>query len=210
MTNYAKLIAVLIAVWFASVFTASTLRLFGRHPGDSPLPLGIAALAPIVLFLLWFALSTGFRQFAMSVDARTLTAMQSWRIVGFVFVVLAVFGLLPGMFAQPAGWGDMFVGATALWAARRLANPGHRNGFIVWQLLGVADLVTAVATGTLAGLLNPHGIPTSAMTVLPLSMIPAFGVPLFLIFHIICIAQARRWPAGQNTALGEPLRSPVA
>jgi hypothetical protein len=31
------------------------------------------------------------------------------------------------------------------------------------------------------------------MTVLPLSLIPTFLVPLFLIFHIICIAQARGW-----------------
>jgi hypothetical protein len=33
------------------------------------------------------------------------------------------------------------------------------------------------------------------MTVLPMSYIPTFAVPLFLILHIICIAQARRWPA---------------
>jgi len=32
-----------------------------------------------------------------------------------------------------------------------------------------------------------------AMTVLPLSLIPRFLVPLFLIFHLICIVQARAW-----------------
>jgi hypothetical protein len=32
------------------------------------------------------------------------------------------------------------------------------------------------------------------MTVLPMSYIPTFAVPLFLILHIICIAQTRRWP----------------
>jgi len=32
-----------------------------------------------------------------------------------------------------------------------------------------------------------------AMTVLPLSLVPTFLVPLFLIFHVICIAQARAW-----------------
>jgi hypothetical protein len=210
MTNYAKLAAVLIGVWFASALTASAFHLFGSRPGDSPLPLGVAALAPIVLFLLWFASSAGFRQFVLSVDPRTLTAIQSWRIAGFVFLVLASFGLLPAMFAQPAGWGDMFIGATALLAARKLANPGHHRAFIVWQLLGIADLVTAVTTGTLSGLIDPHGIPTSAMTVLPLSMIPTFAVPLFLIFHIICIAQARRWPAEQSPRLGETLRSSAA
>ena len=32
-----------------------------------------------------------------------------------------------------------------------------------------------------------------AMTVLPLSLIPTFLVPLFFILHLICIAQARAW-----------------
>jgi len=32
-----------------------------------------------------------------------------------------------------------------------------------------------------------------AMTVLPLSLVPTFLVPLFVIFHLICIAQARTW-----------------
>ena len=31
------------------------------------------------------------------------------------------------------------------------------------------------------------------MTVLPLSLIPTFAVPLFIILHIICVAQARLW-----------------
>ena len=33
------------------------------------------------------------------------------------------------------------------------------------------------------------------MTVLPLSLIPTFAVPLLLILHVICIAQARQWAA---------------
>jgi hypothetical protein len=32
-----------------------------------------------------------------------------------------------------------------------------------------------------------------AMTVLPLSLIPTFFVPLFMMLHVICIAQARKW-----------------
>jgi len=35
------------------------------------------------------------------------------------------------------------------------------------------------------------------MTVLPLSLIPTFAVPLMLILHLICIAQAWRWRAQQ-------------
>jgi hypothetical protein len=33
-----------------------------------------------------------------------------------------------------------------------------------------------------------------AMAALPLSLVPIFLVPLLMILHIICIAQARQWP----------------
>jgi len=63
----------------------------------------------------------------------------------------------------------------------------------------MVDLVTAVTLGATAGLINPQGVPTALMTVLPLSVIPTFLVPLFMMLHIICIAQARRWKARQST-----------
>ena len=94
-------------------------------------------------------------------------------------------------------------------AALRLANPAHRKGFILWQVLGITDLVNALAMGTLAGVIDPHGVPTGAMTVLPMSYIPTFAVPLFLILHIICIAQARRWPATRFAATGNSFTTPM-
>jgi hypothetical protein len=210
MTRYAKLTAGLIGAWFALSLTASALHLYRTGPNDPPLPLGLAALTPIVVFLVWFAASPGLRQFAMSLNPRTLTLVQSWRVAGFVFLVLAAYGILPSVFALPAGWGDIAIGATASFVALKLASPDHRRIFVVWQVLGIADLVTAVTLGTLASVIDPHGIPTSAMTVLPLSLIPTFAVPLLLILHVICIVQARRWPVLQRSKIGEQLRSPAA
>ena len=123
---------------------------------------------------------------------------QTWRIIGFIFVLLEARGVLPAIFALPAGYGDMTFGATATLVAWRLANPARRYSFIIWQLLGIADLVTAVSLGTTARLLSPHSTSMVAMTVLPLSLVPTFLVPLFLIFHLICIAQARAWKAGAS------------
>jgi hypothetical protein len=191
--NYGKLISGLIAAWFIFSLTMSALHAFRTDPSQPPLPLGLAVLIPITLFLAWFRASESFRQFVLALNPRVLTMVQSWRIAGFTFVVLYAYHILPGEFALPAGWGDILIGVTAPLVAMKLANADHRNGFILWQALGIADLVTAVATGTAVGLIDPHGIQTSAMTVLPLSMIPTFAVPLLLILHIICIAQARRW-----------------
>ena len=90
----------------------------------------IAASAPLILFVLWFAASAGFWQFALSLSPRTLTAVQTWRLIGFVFVLLEVRGALPAVFAWPAGYGDMLIGATATLAAWKLS--GSRWEFSTW------------------------------------------------------------------------------
>jgi hypothetical protein len=193
MTKYGKLTLGLIAAWFVFSLSASALHLFQNDAARLGLPVAIAALTPLVLFLLWFAASAGFRRFALSLDPSILTLVQTWRIGGFVFLVLYAFGILPGVFALPAGWGDMLIGATAPLVALRFAQPGHRKGFVLWQVLGMFDLVMAVTLGTTARLISPNGVATAAMTVLPLSMVPTFIVPLLLIFHLICIAHANHW-----------------
>jgi hypothetical protein len=167
----------------------------------------------MVLFAAWYMRSAEFRTYVLSLDPGTLTAVQSWRIAGFVFLVLYSYRMLPGMFALPAGWGDIFVGATALLVAAKWATPTNRKSFIFWQWLGIADLMTALVTGAAGRFIRPEdftgasGIATSSMTALPLSVIPVFAVPLFLIVHIICIAQARRWPERELGPADERLRS---
>jgi hypothetical protein len=200
MKNYGKLTAGLIAVWFVFALVAGALHLFKNNSNSIGAGVGLAAFIPIVVFALWLAASEKFRGFVLSLNPRALTASQFWRILGVVFVVLEARGVLPALFAYPAGYGDIFIGATAGFAAWKLADPAHRTGFILWQLLGIADLVTAVSLGTTARFLDPHGAPMVAMTVLPLSLIPTFLVPLFFIFHIICIAQARTWSLASSNS----------
>ncbi len=193
MKNYGKLTIGIIVVWFIFALSASALHLFQNDANRIGVEVAIAALAPIVVFALWFAASERFRQFALSLNPRTLTALQSWRFIGFIFVLLEARGVLPAIFALPGGYGDMAIGVTASFVAWKLAGANHRKGFILWQLLGILDLVVAVGVGTTAGFLSPQGPTMAPMTVLPLSLVPTFLVPLFLIFHVICIAQARNW-----------------
>jgi hypothetical protein len=167
-------------------------------------------LLPLAIFTTWYLASSQFRGYILSLSPRLLTLLHSWRVVGFVFLVLASYNILPRLFALPAGWGDIAIGLTAPFVAYRLAVPAHRRIFIFWQLLGVADLVTAISLGALAPLLNPQQLASNAatsapMAALPLSLIPTFFVPLLLILHSISIAQARRWAAEPDTRLRENL-----
>jgi hypothetical protein len=198
MTKYGKITAGLLAVWFAVVFSASAVHLFKNDSAQFGSGVAVAALAPIIVFSLWFRVSEGFRNFALSLNPKILTSVQVWRIVGFTFLLLQARNVLPAIFALPAGYGDMFIGATAGFAAWKLAEPAHRNSFIFWQALGILDLISAVSFGTTAGLIDPQGPSMAAMTVLPFSLIPTFFVPLFMMLHVICIAQARSWKAASQ------------
>jgi hypothetical protein len=202
MSKYAKLSAWLLAAWLAFALSSSALHLYVGAPNTPPIALGLAVVIPVVLFLIWFASSAGFRQFILSLNPRAVTLVHGIRVAGIVFLALGTYKVLPAYFALSAGWGDIIIGATAPFAALSLANPAHRKGFIFWQLLGIADLVNALALGTLSGFIDPHGISTAPMAVLPMSYITTFAVPVFLVLHIICIAQARRWLATGFAATG--------
>lgn len=198
---YRKIAAGLLAAWFSLALIAGGLGVFASNAVfHLPLPLGLAVMLPILVFSVWMASSAGFRQFLLSLDSRLLTLVQTWRIAGFVFLVLAAYGILPRLFAFSAGWGDIAVGVTAPLAALYFARGQHRAGFIAWQLFGLADLANAIVMGVLSsagpiGILA-HGVSTAPMSVLPLSVIPTFAVPLLAILHIICIAQAFAWRQG--------------
>lgn len=205
--NYTKLTAGLIGAWLITSLTVSALHGFQTDAGRPPLPLGLAVVVPVGLFVLWFFASKRFRQFVLDLNPRTLTYVHSWRLVGFTFLVLYSYGILPGLFALPAGWGDIAIGATAPFVGMTLANPRHRKSFIFWQALGVLDLVNAVAMGTMGQVIQPSGAPATPMTVLPLSLVPTFAVPLLLMLHFISIAQALRWPEQQRSDVAQQIPS---
>ena len=193
MSRYAKLTLAILVAWFTFALTASAKHVFLNESQRVGLSVAFAALTPIVVFALWFGVSKGFREFVLSLNPRVITFTQIWRLVGLEFVLLENRNVLPAVFALPAGYGDIFIGATAGFVAWKLATPRHRTSFITWQLLGMLDLVMAVGLGTTARLIDTTGPTMLAMTVLPLSLIPTFFVPLYFILHAITIAQARQW-----------------
>ncbi|MBE9552709.1 MAG: hypothetical protein IMF05_04505 [Proteobacteria bacterium] len=153
---------------------------------------------PVLAFLGLYGASAVFRRWVLALDLHLLVAMQSWRVLGGMFLVLMVYGLLPGLFAWPAGLGDVAIGITAPFVLlAMLRNPGfvRQRRFLVWNLLGILDFVVAIGAGTLSsgmlpGLSGP--ITAAPMNAWPLSMIPGFLVPLFAMMHLAAIFQARK------------------
>jgi hypothetical protein len=153
--------AVLVA-WFFLALGGSLLGVFDSEP-RLPLPLGLAAVGPVAVFAFSYLTSGRFRQFVSSLDLRILTVAQSWRVGGIVFLILYCRGALPAVFALPAGWGDIAIGATAPVVAWYWRSPFLRKPFVAWNVLGSLDLVMAVSLGVLASA-TPAGVLAGDMT----------------------------------------------
>jgi hypothetical protein len=122
---------------------------------------------------------------------------KAWRWAGFGFLALYAHGVLPALFAFPAGLGDMAVGITAPWIVLGLIRePNFASGkrFAIWNIMGIVDLVVAVSLGTVCSGFIPGltgNVTTSSMAQLPLVLIPVFLVPFFIMLHFTALAQAR-------------------
>ncbi len=197
-TGVTFIVAVVLAVWLALVFLLGARGVYVRPPGSLPLPILIGFTAPVIVFLSVFWVSRRFRDFVLAVDLRLMSGIQAWRFAGLGFLALYAHGVLPALFAWPSGLGDIAIGVTAPWvvlALIRRPNFAASRLFIVWNLLGIADLVVALGTGALSSGYATAVIgevTTAPMAQLPLVLIPAYFVPIFMMLHLGALCQARR------------------
>jgi hypothetical protein len=191
-------VAIALAVWLLLVLSLGAAGAFVGRPGTPPLPIAIGVTAPLVLFFAWLRLSQSFRKFVLALDLRLIAGIQAWRWAGLGFLTLYAYKVLPGVFALPAGLGDMAIGVTAPWiilALVRQPDFAARSTFIRWNVLGILDLVIAVSIGAASASFAtgaPGEISAAPMATLPLLLIPAFLVPLFLMLHTAALMQSRQ------------------
>lgn len=194
-----SVVSVALALWFGLVFLLGTQRAFVGSAGSPPLPIFLGFAIPLAVFFTVYFGSSRFRTFVLHADLRLVTAIQAWRWAGLGFLSLYAHGVLPGLFAFPAGLGDMAIGVSAPWILLGLigdsAFVGSRR-YVIWNILGIVDLVVAVSMGAICSGFIPGiigNVTTSAMAQLPLVLIPAYMVPLFIMLHITALFQARRF-----------------
>jgi hypothetical protein len=190
-TNRAKIVLVVYValLWFLLVLGGSLLGTFAQYPLVFYLTVGV----PIILFVGSYLLSSAFRRFVRSLvgDPFGMTVLQTYRVIGVSMAIGALRNALPVVFGLPAGFGDFFIGMTAPVAALAWASGGRRGlvVLVLWNVLGVLDLITAVSTGVLAGLTASGPVTMTPVRIYPLSLIPGFGVPLAFILHFTGLAQ---------------------
>lgn len=164
------------------------------------LPLMIVVPTAIVITLLSRSDRIGVLLDAM--PANWLIGLQAYRVIGGVFLANWLAGTTPGVFALPAGTGDVITGLMALPTAAVLASgrPGSTRAALFWNLFGIADLVVAVTMGALTtpGPLQQLALdhPNLTAGTYPTAIIPAFTVPTSLVLHALSLRQLLRRTRG--------------
>jgi hypothetical protein len=122
-----------------------------------------------------------------------LTSIHTIRIFGVVFLIGISQGIIAPTFGYVAGIGDILIGVTAIPMAY-IIKKGHswaRQGSIIWNSMGMADLVTAIYLGLTT---SQFSAATSAtMTTWPWIIIPTIGVPSLLTIHFVIFWLLRRY-----------------
>jgi hypothetical protein len=113
-----------------------------------------------------------------------LTSIHAIRIFGVVFLIGISQGIIAPTFGYVAGIGDILIGVTAI-PMVYIIKKGYswaRRGSMVWNILGMADLIAAIYLGVTTSQFSET---TSAtMTTWPLILIPTLGVPSLVTTHI--------------------------
>jgi hypothetical protein len=145
----------------------------------------------LILGMKMKALGDYSRQMQHNKTTAVLIAVQTYRILGIAFLWGMTQGILDPAFAIPAGVGDILIGVTAIPFAIFLwkGYGWSKYAVVVWNVLGIADLVNAITLGiiTSAGFTNP------TTTTFPWVLVPTVGVPLALALHGIVLYRLRNW-----------------
>ena len=207
-----RLTILAVIAWFAAAVAAGASGMVSV-PGRPPLALAGFLAIPIAGFVTAYRTSAPFRAFTETIPLAFLVGSHVWRFVGLGFVLAWVAGALPAGFGIPEGFGDIVaaLGALLLLPAVRKGT-ASRGWLLAWNAFGFLDLVSAITVGVLysdgpAGILGTPTSNTALMVTFPVSLIPTFFVPLFLLAHALTFrripgrsASSPMWAASRGTA----------
>ena len=177
-----------IGVWFVAAVIAGALGVV-NEPGRPPLVLLTFFVVPILGFVAAYFASASFRAFTETIPMALLVGSHLWRFVGIGFVIGWLTGALPAGFGIPEGFGDIIAALGALLLLPKVRKGTASRGWLLaWNTFGMIDLLSAITVGLLfsqskLGVLSTPTSSTVALVTFPVSIIPTFFVPLFVLMH---------------------------
>ena len=187
--------AAILVGWFLLAIALGLAGAYQAAPDSIPtIQYGIFIPILIGAWLIWRSPVVG--RIIDAVPQPWIVAVQLYRALGVIFLILYAIDKMPGLFAWPAGVGDIIVGLLAPIVALAYARDARRNAGLVaaWNVFGILDLVVAVTTGfvTSPSALFTYEPANELISIFPLVLIPAYLVPLSVLLHVASLAKLRR------------------
>lgn len=187
MTNGRAL--AIVALWFLVALGVGAAGLPAKlQPPIPQVLIGVLAVGVIAAVMFVPAL----RSWIETVDERLLVGLHLSRFVGIWFLVLHSQGRLPWDFAVPGGIGDIFVAVLALMliATMRADNDTGRGAYLVWNVIGLGDILFVVVTAARLAVTEPGSM--DEILRLPLCLLPTWLVPLIIATHVLLFYRLAR------------------
>ncbi len=174
------------SVWLLLAILGGWLGFLRLLPAPFPQFVLVGLLALLLLAI--FAMPA-CRKWSVSLPIDAILTLHLSRFVGFYFLYLHARGQLPYDFAVPGGWGDIVVasGALLLIALSRIGLRIGSLAYLVWNVLGLVDIVFVVLTAGRLAIADSESM--TALLDLPLSLLPTFLVPLIVASHVLLFVQ---------------------
>jgi len=175
-----------VMTWFCLADVAASMGPLGR------LVVPACWATPTVILLL-------FRDWFLDrpLSQRWLVGLQAWRVIGAVFLIEMARGNLPGIFAIPAGVGDVIEGVLAIGVLLAYRNKPAigRTAVAAVIAVGLTDLAGAfffAFTSTAGPQQLFHPAVANQPLLFPTGMIPLFLVPGLIFYHTLSLLNLRR------------------
>jgi hypothetical protein len=176
--NTEQKVTLIVTLWGLATFFLGYFAVFSKIP--RPL-FGVAVFIIIAFLLLLYFRNKNFRLFSDGIPLRSIALFHSWRIfAGWLF--LSFSSQLPAAFINDAAYGDIISGFLGLSV---IIFGQTRLNYYIFNIIGLLDLILALGTGLY--LIRMGNAQMANITLLPLIMIPLFGVPILVYTHIISL-----------------------
>jgi hypothetical protein len=183
--------ATVLGGWIVVSALLARSGVYLQDPGEVVPWFLVAVAGTLIVLLLATRIPIFSRVLAEPGTPARLALPHTLRVVGVLFLIVMAQGHLPAAFALPAGLGDIAIGLSAPFVARRLARGTGRAGALRFNVLGILDLIVAGSIGFLMFRVVEVTPSTAPLFVLPLALIPTVPVPLALALHIVSLRRLR-------------------
>jgi hypothetical protein len=177
--------ASVVAVWGVLITVASLTGLLHQVP---PFAVAPAIVIGMVAPSIWYFRSRELQGLVEGIGLRRMTLFHMWRIgPALLLFWYGAHGLLPRVFVERAGGGDLVIGILAPLVVGLLP---WRWAYGVFHVLGLADLLVAI--GTAMALTMASATAMQHIGDFPVALIPLFGVGITATAHLMAFDLLRR------------------